>query len=372
MGDKWVEWPQGNAFSANQAEAFYDHVAHINSVTFNATIEELQDIRLSPAGRLAIDNSKLSLLAAKQLCQYLAAGLWTYVADVSGIVRKPGRVDQMLDPALAIAVINKTLELRFLLDGGLRRRQLVKNTATNVVDGIVGNKYRFLPHSRLYELAEEFLDGLAPPAKFHTALLHGRRLAMVFLYDEPLFQHRNRAIYNGYYFANSEAGQCSVSAASVIQVDGLRSLGNFMQLPHSGKTFVKRLNKKLGQVIAARPFRDAAALAAVDRRLARTLPIVIKSRPALARCQQLVRLLTAKKVDRRVAEAAVHHAVFGADADELPSATQVIEPPTNFDLWIWLMREASHLHIRDRELVERVAFGLLSGNLIPGDGPWAL
>jgi hypothetical protein len=362
MDKNWVAWPTCKVFSAHEAQKFYTHVRAINQATYNAVIAEPRDIMLRSDGRLQVDGSRLSLLAIKQLCQQLAAGLWTYASDVSGLIRRPGRADVLLKPALAVETINKAIDLRFLLEDGIRRRQLIKNTAIHVVDGIVGAGYRYLPHAQLYELVEDFIVAAGTPIKFDSAALHGRRLAMLFLHKSPLFTFMDREFCQGHYFSNSEVGECSVSVASALTCGTLRCLGPFNRLPHAGRNFAKRLNKKLTSATARLPFRGVQTADAIAATLRRSLDLVSNASVDQKRRQNLVHTLTiVGKLSYELAMQVVDQSVYG---DAQPVSATPTKQPTYFDLFIRLMHVAKTLHIAARETMERTAYKLLTGKLV--------
>jgi len=360
MVKAWIARPARAEFDASQASQFYVHAVNVDTTTYNAPIEYAADVELQLDGRLRSDNSMLSLLAIKQLCTLLAAGLWTYVSDVGGILRRAGRSEPMLDPSLAVNAINKTLKLRFHMPKGIRGRQLIRNTATRTVDGIVGNKYKYLPHGRLYEVVDDFLTAINPPINFHAARLDGRRLAMVFLRDEPFMEYAGCSFRSGYYFSNSEVGECSVSASAAIYAAECRCLAAFTKLPHTGKTFAKRLRKKLGGVINATPAVDADAL---HSNLAAPLDIIAHHRIAPKPYRTLLNKLIALGLESELASLAISKAIFGADTTELQQNINISRQPTCYDLFTWLIRLAKPLHIPDRAAVERVAFKLLLGEV---------
>jgi len=362
MRKSWIAWPEQHEFGATEVHAFCKYARHIDQATFSAPIEELQDIRLDAAGRLQIDESQLSLLALKQLCHYVAAGLWTYVSDVGGIIRRRGRADSMLSPALAIRTLNQSLELRFLLKDGIRRRHLIKNTAARTIDGIVGANYKYLPHIQLYEAVEDFIVSTGAPVQFHSALLHGRRLAMAFCRKEPLFSYEGQPFYAGYYFSNSEAGECSVNVAVTIASEAGYGLGQFQRLPHTGKRFTKRLYKKLGAIFGLYPFNKPDDVEQAVARLSKPLGVVQNGRVDQKRRGALIHCLVFdRKIEGAVATRIANRLIYG---EQQATEACIPQQSTYYDLWTGLLQCAAELHLSAREAAARTAYALLCGNLV--------
>lgn len=361
--------PEVRYFTPDQEDEFVDHVREVDARTTTVPIEEPADVELDDGGRCRRDGFRLSTLAFSQLCGCVASGLSTLAEDLAGMRLRRDR-GAIASLPTACRIVNTCVDLRFRIEKGPFGRLMIRDTQTNVIDGIVGPGYRYLPHCELYEGVREMLETTDPPAFFAGAQLIGRRLSLCMLGREPLFTTQaGDSFYAGYYFSNSEAGECSVGAASLLGLDGAneRCIGGFTgmgKLSHSGKSFRKKLATLLAGVLVDP--QQAATLATCAGRLMNSPLHVLDSdsRVSRARREQLIERLHARGLARPVAKDVVRWALFaGARGSILPAQVRPhdLAGRTAFDVFVALMRRSAALHPSIRESLEQAAYHLLLG-----------
>ena len=260
--NRLVVAPDRYDFDGNQEAEFAQLVADLDDVTIKSPIGSIRELQLSPEGRLQNTGHRLSLLAFTQLCRFVATGLSGLLFDVSGYRMRTQTADIACSLPTAVKIYNTCLDLRFHSYKGLHSKQMIRNRETGVIEGIVGAKYRYLPHRELYDAVKELLASHQPPAVFHGATLVGRRLGMVFRLTSPMFTvrgSRTRAKFFGRdYFANSEKGESGISACTMLIPQSVTQscLGYQFgdgRLSHSGRQLSRyRLQKLLGVTLCRR------------------------------------------------------------------------------------------------------------------------
>ena len=308
-----------------------------------------------------------SNIALAQLCALIAPGLAQLVLDLTGQWRKPGEDRRLYSMELAREVLNRCIRLRF--DRRLAGLQLVRNTKTKVIDGIVGAKYRY----------NDFFDRISKVcptrhAKFHEACLYGRHLVARYINqrtDSGQYVLAGEPYTFGYHFANSEIGGKSVRASSLIVrcETGECALTPFNgvsggRVVHSGRDFEKRLHELFDQIIRTLP--DVTDLESCGIRL-EDKNLGLGTDDHERRVRYLVQILTRRKLTQDIARRVVASAAsIGSDkndslVDQLPSDQRaVLTTRTAYDLFVALIREARKLPIDQREIAEQVAHVLLT------------
>jgi len=358
---------QRRVFAADATDAFIDHTSQVDANTLVSPIVDPADVALDDNGKLRTNGYRLTYLAVQQLGKYTATGLTQLVTDIGGIRRSRRGYDGAISVATAARILNACVKLRFRTPEGLYGRQLLQNNETRVVDGIVGPSYRYLPHRTLYEAASDMLRAALPPATFHEVVLIGRRLSMVFHFDSPLFTLADGATYGGgYYFANSEVGECGVHAAFILTLLGTssRCLAKPQTLAHTGRAFTRKLGGMLASTVVDANYAEmlrnrAEGLSSIPLSLTNDKGIV-----NAARRRRLVQLLHGRNIAQSVAATAVDRAIYvGAGGDRFLDRRDAGEfaSRTAYDLFRALMSLAEEHHSALREQVERTAFDLLTG-----------
>ena len=199
---------------------------------------------------------RYSTSALSCLGRLLGCGLAQTIFDLGGVDR-PGSPSRPVDIELASRLLNDAIKLRFAAK--LKGRQLVLDRQLQQIDGLVGSRYELYHNLELYENANDMLSKGAAPVKFHEAILCGRRMALRYRTNDPLFEVTStratgEPFFGGYHLGNSEVGDCSVRAAVVIirQWCDNKALAEFAEggrVKHiRSKKFEKRLHQLLVHV----------------------------------------------------------------------------------------------------------------------------
>lgn len=311
-------------------------------------------------------------VALIQLCGVVAPGLTQLVMDLSGQWRKPGEDARMFSSEHAIATLNKTLRLRF--DHKLSGLQLVRNTLTKTIDGIVGSKYRYLANSDFLSRVDQECG--SRNLKFYEACLYGRQFIVRYLNKTTIkFYVIAEENYNyGYHFANSEIGGKSVRASSLLARESTGdcalcpfTAGTGGRVVHSGKDFEKRLHALMGQITQRLPPYDTIEKFGFYLK-AKSLGLGNENHEKNVR--RLMQILTRRKLTQNFARRVVSSAASKGRGDEdqtidvLPVDRRLaLASRDGYDLFIALIREARKLPIDQREIAEQVAYALLAGKI---------
>jgi hypothetical protein len=348
----WILKPTREEFLERDQEAFIERLHTLHNNTLAVPLNAPEDILLDTEGRVAETKDRLMFLAAKQLCSEVAAGLWKFVTDTGGIVRRTNVTDEMIAPALAIRTINDAIRLRFNMPKGLLGRQMIRNAADNTVDGIVGPGYKYLAHIQLYEAIIDLTQGMEEIAKFHEALLVSRLLSMVFLFDEPLFEYNGVPFYPGYYFRNSEAGEGGVRAGFLLQYGDtrFRCIDKLQSLTHAGKRFVHRLGRMLSTTL----------LSAERVEYLRTYTQPILDRGVALLDDEVVQEEEYRRLQRVFVDAGIEASFAEVVLNQTIERTENVAV---FDIFIETMRVASDLYPENRESLERAAYQILTNRI---------
>lgn len=364
----WIVKPERKTFDANNIEELEAYLDDSDRGMLMVPINETSDIVLAADGTLARDGFNLTLLAAHQLCHCLAPGLWDFVAEVSGI--SPRMHSAIFSRTVAIDVLNKMSKLRFNMKNGLRGRQMLKDLNARRVNCIVGTGYQRLSNKQFYENVDEMMMALTPVVHFNDATVIGGSMSLTYAHNDSnmAFTFGGVTFHGGYYFGNSETGECGVHTAIMLKVGSrpLRCISKPRSLSHTGKDFASRLRQHLGgTLLTARNMEllgDQAeislsvplALLGPDRKLDQN------------RRQHLRHLLVRRHLPQLVAKDAMYNAIYGGTmCDEMPAqVTQAaVESRIGLDLVLGLMRSATTLPIRGRARAERLAFIMLNGKV---------
>jgi len=365
----FVVYPAPLDFQPNQAREFYQYVMDLNDRTHLLPIMEPKDIRLDSDGCITCERTKyrLSIQAFTELCSRLSPGLATLAKDISGVRRREGSIDEVVSPKVAAEIINACAELRFRMKDGIFSRQLILDTKTKVVDGIVGPKYRYLAHCDLYEAVDQMMGGSEIPVYFAYARLIGRRLAMYYqMRGVQLSLSNGHTWSGGYYFANSEAGECGVHSSELLinAQTGLRVLGPMQQLAHSGKGFLVKLTHVLNEV-----FARGAELPEKRQGGEKLLDTHLQVFDAAGRVDKTIRKtlehsLMGQNLAKKYAADVIRGAIYAGGTSSIPlsASRHDINNRTHYDVFLRLAYEAEQWNLSTRESMERIAFLLLNGD----------
>jgi hypothetical protein len=351
-------------FTANDVDAFMQYVERLDDATINATLNSPEDVYLrDDDGTRKSDGYRMTYLAFQQMCSHTAAGLLSLAADLSGLSRRGSSYDSVVSMNTAVRIVNACIKLRFRAEGGLYGRQLISNTADNTVDGIVGPAYRYLAHRYLFEAARDMLEGVDTPAYFYDARITGRRVALSFQTAKAVCSTGQHEFYLGFYFSNSEAGECGVHSAITLHRHGTaqRCVGKLYSVAHSGRNFTKKLGHLLNKSVVRLPAADV-----LQRRLDR-LQSTVLDLTTLSQRAAVAKQLSQHAVNLQLAQAIVDWtANTGGEGEakvvRLREARTVER--TLFDLFMRIIAEAEECPPKPREELERLAFQLFMGSFV--------
>jgi hypothetical protein len=176
-----------------------------------------------------------------------------------------------------------------------------------------------------------------------------------------VFPFAGHEFRTGYYFANSEAGECSVQAAFVISCnDGeYRCLGELHRLAHVGKKFSSRVGALVGRVV-----RDAehTSILGMFQNL---------SQKELDLSKSLTRSMLAANLNRHGIEMPIGELIVswaahrGSQEKTMPTKrSEEAANRTGMDLFMRLITEAANYAPKIRETMEQAAFKLLTGEMV--------
>lgn len=353
--------PTVKDFGPGQLNAFMRYAESIDEGTIMTAIQSADDLLLDDTGKRKFDGYRYTHLALSQVCSITAYGLMRLLLDLTGEVRRVDMYDEVISVPTAARIFNACVKLRFMRKDGLYGKQLVNNTTERVIDGLVGPLYKYLPHHYLCEIANDIASTQAGNLRFHRAQLVGRRLSMSFLHDATFVGGGHDYSY-GIYIVNSEAGECSVQAAVMLarRDADYWCIGKLRRLPHVGKKFSQNLTRLLmrvtGEVTDYLTYEDCFKV------LAQKEYDLSSPTGKAAWAKKLVRL----GLDKPLAETIVD---WAAQVGSGPKATpkrlnkEAAAKRTGIDLFNVMITEAKNYAPKIKELIEHIAFRLLTGQI---------
>lgn len=318
---------------------------------------------------------QLSSLALSNLCSRLLPGLAQTINNLAGSNINSDEelaLSQLHDPVLALRWINDTIKLRF---DKIKGYSLVIDTELRRVEGLVGRKYAFLPNLTLYQRAKEFISKAGRPAVFNEAALMGRRLMLRFKENDLLFDvNKSEQFYGGYHFANSETGDCSIKASSIIvrQLGDTKAVSEFAdgsKVAHvKGKAFEQKFDELLDRVRIRTTEQITAHETNMYRLVQTNLGLGVDETAHAKRVRQLEQLLQRKGVQADVSQSVIKHVLV--QGSQLTTAIQAHKKPmqlyatrTYLDLYNALTTRAKTLPLDEQEVLEQLAYKLLTGKI---------
>lgn len=364
--------PSVVTYRRSQADEFARYLSDSERFTSILPIERERELHLREDGTTYHGHYRYAPAAFHQVVQILGPGLSRLLPDLAGIVHrsKDDRLD-LIDGHRACALFNDLVSLRFPL---LSSRRLIRNEHSKTIEGVVGVKHKYLENSMLYTAANERLESRNDPARFYTAVLVSRRMALWYRHETPCFTiqvgRESWPCYAGYYFGNGEATGTSARGTLAFYTKCGVCLGPFKRhggrVTHAGRDFSKRLNamlsKVLDQPVLIEEWRDG-----ILRMQATNLGFGDKigkdrrthERVYLAALSQL-------GVEQSLSAEALDSALtLGAIAPERPIADlqPLVATRTVFDLFVALLRVGRRLGLARREKIEQAAYEILVGRL---------
>jgi hypothetical protein len=358
-----------------QAEAkFVGTLEKYHKRTVNIVLTRPEDAYFDARARMQ-GRYTLSSLALSNLCSKLLPGLAQTVNNLAGSNIESDEelvLSAQHDPVLALRWINDTIKLRF---DKIKGYSLVVDTELRRVEGLVGRKYAFLPNYTLYQRAKEFIAKADRPAVFNEAALMGRRLMLRFKENQLLFDlDRSEQFYGGYHFANSETGDCSVKASSIIirQLGDTKAVSEFAdgsKVAHvKGKAFEQKFDELLERVRIKTAEQIKQHESNMYRLVQTNLGLGVDELSHAKRIRQLEQQLQRKGLQSDVCQSVLKHVLvqgsqLTATLQPHKQPMQIYSSRTYLDLYNALTTRAKTLPLDEQEVLEQLAYKLLIGKV---------
>lgn len=372
--------PDARRFTSGQAGALLQHLQESESSSLFYPITADREVLFDADGRTVAGQSRFTHWAFFQLCQAVSPGLHRLVMDLSGMNRSAEAPRSDYSFSDAVAVLNLMIRRRF--SSKLYGHHLLRDRRTNVIHGVVGSNYRWLPNKDLYDRTNTIVRASRRPMQFHEAVLNGRWLMLRFRQTDPFFSvpgpESEDPFYSGFHFSNNEVGLASVRAAAILLrgQDWTASMTPVVRLVHSsGRGFEQKLEMILAGV--AERLRDPMFYQ--QNVLSRLLPVLLglgrdsagawrDERSERRRRDDLAHSLTRKKISGSLARRIISSVVAigsydGPRAEMTRTMRSTWATRTVYDLYNAIGREARRLSIGWQEKAEQLAYALLTGRL---------
>lgn len=368
--------PPSERFRANQEGELRKKLDDIHSHTVFEQIETAREVTLDPQGRTLAGNYQLTTWAFYQLCNAVCPGMYRFIVELSGKNRRADQPRQDYSFEEALAVFNRTVQRRFR--SRVEGRQIIRNTRTHLIDGIVGPKYRFLPNLELFEQARDLLTTEIGDLEFYEAVLNGRWLLLRFYRRTALFTLPvpdgvpvPDRFFGGFHFSNSEVGQSAAKAGIMLLRDigrtaSISPLVSSSRLRHAGKGFEEKLALAIAstteKLLPAEQYRQRLLML-------QAMPLGLGNEDQHVeeqRREDLVTALVRRRMNPGIARRILGHAMCRGSYDSARVSLARVSPATMkqrdaFDLYNAIGREAKVHAINQRERAEQIAYALLLG-----------
>lgn len=276
------------------------------------------------------------------------------------------------DLALGMRIYNDLIKLR--LAASRKRYQFIVDTDTNVIEGVVGTKYRLLFNAELYEKITDFVRSSSQKLLFREAVLEGRIMLLRYVTKKSVAKvqagGREDVFYGGLNFTNSETGNVAIRASGLVarEAYGLTAISEAIgdaRISHvRGVRFEKRLHFLLEAVqhstIPGKLLQDRLQVLA-------NAPLGLggkkKSHDSLLKKWNF-RLVKEGLHMHITREALAHMCLCGSGDTETATSREAFSKRTQYDLFNSVMHIAKNYGINWREQAERVAYRLLTGRFI--------
>lgn len=307
-----------------------------------------------------------------QLCQALCPGLYRLVMELSGSQRSSDKPRSDYSSDEAVQVVNLLIRRRF--GSRLYGRNILRDTKTGIIHGIVGAGYHWLPNKQLHDRCRDLLRNSRKRVLFHEGLLNGRWLMIRYRQQDPLFADDGKIdFFGGMHFSNNEVGVASIKSGAVLLRgnDWSGSLTPTRRVIHS---LNRRFEAKLEAMLAdtenrlkdAEFYRKKVILLHTHNLM---LGMYKTDQEEEKRRDAIIHALTARKLPQSLAKRVLREALRCGSFETARSAEShrglktVWASRTQYDLYNAIAREARQLSIGNRELSEQVAYALLMGRI---------
>jgi len=360
--NKFLVKPKAEVYAPDQFDGFLEALNTADQYTVQVPINHPEDLLLDDAGCLVESGFRLSPLAFKQICMFVAKGLWPLIMDIGGVTRGSRSFDGVISPALAARIFNDCVQLRFRVKDGICGRLLIQNHNTKVIDGVVGVRYQYLANHLLLDGASDLLATHSVPMEFWGGTLTGRRMSVTFLAPEALATTpAGQDLYGGCYVTNSEAGECGVRSSLLLQYDDtpLRCISKLHSITHVGKSFMKRLQRMVMKVL--HDWDGIVDVVNDIEHLATTLDVLDDTGKIKRTWQRRVATRLSNYVDKGLADAMIRQAIYTDVRDDpLKERMRRVAERTVEDFFVVIMEHADGQYPEVRESLERAAYDVLA------------
>lgn len=292
----WLKQPKKLKFLANEQTVLREHLERLDATTVIEPLHDVEQVLLDEEGRLA-GKWWFTPMALRQFCQAVAPGLYRLLVELIEV--SPTDNSEM---PLAIQLFNTLVRQRF---PRLQQRQLLIDGTDNVIEGVLGKRYRYFPNHRFWQMITQATQ--AAGQQFSQARLEGRRLALAYrVMERQLRSVPPWTCCPGAVFGNSETGECGVYGYPAVwllspDLEGA-CLASGFHAAHTGKHFNARVRRGLRQVLRPQTALTAKVAQGIEQ-LQRTHLSRYASRGATAaeNRRKLLRRLTACGLKRAYA-----------------------------------------------------------------------
>jgi len=276
--------------------------------------------------------------------------------------------------ALVVDLLNRVAAAR---GKKLMNWSFIVDTRKMAIIGLVSPRYYSVSNTELLRHVSEYMSKDVALG-FHDGTLHHRRMSMRFLTGKPVFTLPVRAsvvepYFAGFYFANSETGDCAIHACQTLVRGMTKGAATSMAKDDSGwlphvktKSFVQKLFELIDST-RIRPEKIRLVRAQLLRMKETRLGFTPENHQRLFD-KFLVKLqaggLTAD-VARSLMTRAVVEGSYAFEKLRPQDAVKVAATKRTFyDLFTAMTLESRRLPPVDREVVEGLAYRLLDGKFL--------
>jgi hypothetical protein len=309
----------------------------------------------------------------RQISRLLGPGVSRLIPDLTG-TRARNIPDDFLHGPMAINFFNQLINIRFAAFSPYR---LVKNTRTQMIDGLIGQTHRSITNLTFFQIVEETLHSVSPRPEFWAGAVIGRRVVTWWRSPTPFLSYRLDSeewrFHLGFYFRNDEITGAAARASLTMMGKPGVCLAPFRQfgasVKHQGKDFAQRLASEVQRVVSQTPPLDEWR-AKIPQVLSQTLGFSTGSnhKARRQRMQAITRYLKRAGVDSTVAQEIIDAALHcGRRVGQRPELLDPVQEEELFtsrtvvDLLVCLLHLSRRLDIPRREVLEQAAFHLVTG-----------
>ena len=304
-----------------------------------------------------IGGLKMTVWSLYQVCNVVCPGLFKTVRGLA-----TGDTNAEL---AAIAIFNQALRLRV---DRLAEHRFLCNRETKTIDAMVGSRYKFYKNLHFYQRVKDSL----PPCRFGGATISGRWLSMRFYHPETVAETADGKYFPGFHMANHEGGQASITVSNILlrfpgQL-GFLSQIRYDKVPHVGREVANKFARRMARVLdhqwdSVKLLDQIAQAQAAKLGLGSYREILEKRRR-----RNICWILQKTGLTKSLAMATLSSAIVQPCGEKTPLPLVSIgnadlRERTAYDLAVAVSRCGQGCHLHVRELAERAAFNILTGNV---------